>query len=113
MVFPKILHQPEKNSTNWLVLLARLFATLIQVVGDKNGLILVPSGFVGNTFQLGKSPLFVQTETEQRVEVAEPRAGSLLRSAAQEMETLVDCSVINPSRVRHRREVFVNECSDP
>ena len=98
--FSQNLSPARKFITNWLVRLA-LFATLIQIVGDKNGLILVPSGFVGNTFQLGKSPLFVQAETEQRVEVAEPRAGSLLRSAAQEMQIFVDGRVIDPLTVRH------------
>ena len=85
--FSQNLSPARKIITNWLVRLA-LFATLIQVVGNKNGLILVPSGLVGNAFQLGKSPLFVQTETEQRVEVAEPRAGSLLRAAAQEVQEI-------------------------
>ena len=87
MCFSQNLAPARKNSTNWLVWLA-LFATLIQVVGNKNGLILVPSGFVGNTFQLGKSPLFVQTEGKQRVEEAEPRAGTLLSAAAQEMQEM-------------------------
>ena len=87
MSFSQNLSPARKIITNWLVRLA-LFATLIQVVGNKNGLILVPSGLVGNAFQLGKSPLLVQTETEQRVEVAEPRAGSLLRAVAQEVQEI-------------------------
>ena len=83
MAFPKILHLPEKNSTNWLVLLARLFATLIQVVGNEYGLFVGPPGFVGDAFQFGKSPVFFQTVGKKRVKVAEPRAGTPFSGAAQ------------------------------
>ena len=47
--FSQILSPAVKFITNWMVRLA-LFATLSQVVGDKNSLILVPSGLVGNAF---------------------------------------------------------------
>ena len=73
----------RKNCTNWLVLLARLFATLIQVVGNEYGLFVGPPGFVGDAFQFGKSPVFFQTVREKRVKIAEPRAGAPFSGAAQ------------------------------
>ena len=79
--FPKFSTGQKKIApTGWCGW--HVFATLIQVVGNEYGLFVVPPGFVGDTFQFGKCPVFLQTVGKKRVEEAEPRAGTLFSGAA-------------------------------
>ena len=81
VLFPKFSTGQKKIApTGWHGW--HVFATLVQIVGDEYGLLVVPPGLVGDTFQFGKCPVFLQTEGKKRVEEGEPWAGALFSGAA-------------------------------